>query len=318
MNLVLFVIVIICHSIEMSIYSIKDIEKLTGIKAHTLRIWEKRYGFIQTKRTPTNIRYFTEEDLSKLLNISLLNKNGFKISRIANLSPKEISEKSSAISSHSNNPKFHFDELTLSMIEMDEYKFTRIYEQHIKKSGFKNTMLEVIFPFFEKLGVLWLTGTLNYVQENYLVGLLKQKIYSEIEKLPFIPSRKKKKVMIFLSEGETQILNILFIYYILKLNGYHVINIGYQINIEDIRSAYQIHHPDYLFTFFIENTTLSMEHFMQKLSDITGKSLIITSGYPLIKLDIKPGKKIKHFDTIYEMVSYIEKMQGVNKSYSRI
>jgi DNA-binding transcriptional MerR regulator len=150
----------------VAIYSIKDLEKLSGIKAHTIRVWEQRYDIINPERTPTNIRYYKDEDLKFLLNIALLNKNGIKISKIAKMSKSEIAEKVAAISEINFEYGTQLDALTISMIEMDEYKFDRIISTNIQQIGFERTMLEVIHPFLDKLGVLWLTGSINPVQEK--------------------------------------------------------------------------------------------------------------------------------------------------------
>jgi len=134
----------------VAVYSIKDLEKLSGINAHTIRAWEHRYDIIEPKRTKTNIRYYEDEDLKFLLNIALLNKNGIKISKIADMSRSEIAEKVAAISEVNFEHGTQLDALTISMIEMDEYKFDRIITTNIQQMGFEKTMVEVIHPFLEK------------------------------------------------------------------------------------------------------------------------------------------------------------------------
>ncbi len=159
----------------MAVYSIKDLEKLSGIKAHTLRVWEQRYDIIHPHRTKTNIRYYLDDDLKFILNIALLNKNGIKISKIAQMSREEIAEKVAAISEINFEYGTQLDALTISMIEMDEYKFDRIIRTNIQQLGFERTMLEIIYPFLDKLSVLWLTGSINPVQENFMSYLIRQK-----------------------------------------------------------------------------------------------------------------------------------------------
>ncbi|MCB0642218.1 MAG: MerR family transcriptional regulator, partial [Phaeodactylibacter sp.] len=210
----------------MAIYSIKDLEKLSGIKAHTIRIWEQRYGIINPQRTPTNIRYYEDEDLKFLLNIALLNKNGIKISKIAKMGRDEIGEKVAAISEINFEYGTQLDALTISMIEMDEYKFDRIISTNIDQIGFERTMLEVIHPFLDKLGVLWLTGSINPVQENFISYLIRQKLIVAIDKEPLFINSPKPKFMIYLPEGERQELSILFMHYLLKTRGFQVLYIG--------------------------------------------------------------------------------------------
>ncbi len=198
----------------MAVYSISDLEKLSGIKAHTIRVWEQRYDIIQPKRTKTNIRYYQDEDLKLLLNIALLNKNGIKISKIAKMTNKEIAEKVAAISEINFEYGTQLDALTISMIEMDEFKFDRIISTNIQQLGFERTMLEIIYPFLDKLSVLWLTGSINPVQENFMSYLIRQKLIVAINNLPLLQSKDTKKFIIYLPEGERQELSLLFMSYL--------------------------------------------------------------------------------------------------------
>ena len=168
----------------MAVYSIRDLEKLCGIKAHTIRIWEQRYGIIKPNRTDTNIRYYHDADLNLLLNIVILNRNGLKISKIAKMSKEEIAEKVSAISEVHFDLSAQLDELTLAMVEMDEYKFDLILSTNIQQLGFEKTMIEVVYPFLDKLSVFWLTGSISPIQENFITNLIRQKLITAIDKEP--------------------------------------------------------------------------------------------------------------------------------------
>ncbi|HPG32645.1 MAG TPA: MerR family transcriptional regulator, partial [Lentimicrobium sp.] len=141
-------------------YSIKDLEKLTGIKAHTIRIWEKRYQLIEPERTSTNIRYYSDNDLKKLLNVSLLNRNGLKISNIVTMDNNEINERIVEISETSHDSTNQIEQLIVSMIDLDEQRFERVLSTSIIKIGFDDTVIKVLFPFFEKIGILWQIGTI--------------------------------------------------------------------------------------------------------------------------------------------------------------
>jgi DNA-binding transcriptional MerR regulator len=210
----------------VAIYAIKDLEKLSGIKAHTLRIWEQRYGLITPKRTPTNIRYYDDEDLKFILNIALLNRNGIKISKIAQMNRSEITGKVSELSDFRFEDGAQLDALTLSMIEMDEYKFERIVATNIQQTGFERTMLEVIYPFLDKLSLLWLTGSIHPVQESFISNLIRQKLIVAIDRLPMPGGREVQKLLLYLPEGERQELTILFMHYLAKARGYHVVYLG--------------------------------------------------------------------------------------------
>jgi len=136
----------------MASYSIKELENLSGIKAHTIRIWEKRYGIIKPARTDTNIRYYCDSDLKRLLNIAILNRVGIRISDISKLSDPEMTDKVMSVAADSTNSESNIENLIIAMVEMDEYKFDKILSRYIMHEGFENTVIKIIFPFFEKIG----------------------------------------------------------------------------------------------------------------------------------------------------------------------
>ena len=142
----------------MGKYSIKDIEMLTGIKAHTLRIWEKRYDIISAERTNTNIRFYSDAQLKMLLNIALLNQNGIKISKIASLSRDEIGQKAMEVGLMQTSDNYFQGKLIEFMIAMDESSFEAVYESSIRKLGFVHQIESVLYPFMRKVGMLWSTG----------------------------------------------------------------------------------------------------------------------------------------------------------------
>lgn len=291
----------------MAIYSIKDLEKLSGIKAHTIRIWEQRYGIINPKRTPTNIRYYQDEDLKYLLNIALLNKNGFKISKIANMSRGEIGEKVAAISEINFEYGTQLDALTISMIEMDEYKFDRIVSTNIQQIGFERTMLEVIYPFLDKLGVLWLTGSINPVQENFISYLIRQKLIVAIDREPLIIHANAPKFLIYLPEGEHQELSLLFTHYLLKSRRQRVIYIGQDMSLADLTDAYQIHQPDYIYTMISESFSREpVQHYVDTLAETFPMSTILLSGYQVVAQNVKDTEQVKIMRSLEDMLEMLE------------
>jgi len=187
--------------VALTRYSIRDLEQLTGIKAHTLRIWEKRYGVVIPKRTPTNIRYYTDEDLKKLLNISILNRHGFKISNIANLENEDLGKKIISITNKSFDSDSNIENLIISMIELDEGKFEKILTTLIINLGFEDAFIKVLMPFFEKIGVLWQIGTINPAQEHFITNLIRQKIIVAIDGLITSSNMANQKTLHPLSAG---------------------------------------------------------------------------------------------------------------------
>ncbi|MDX5478997.1 MAG: MerR family transcriptional regulator, partial [Cyclobacteriaceae bacterium] len=165
----------------MSTYSIKDLEQLSGIKAHTLRIWEQRYSLLSPKRTDTNIRYYDDEDLKLILNVALLNDNGIKISKIASMSSEEMREQVVKMTEKSLTHDDQIHALTICMIEMDEERFDKVLSTNILKIGFEQTMMNIIYPFMSKIGVLWQTGAINPAQEHFISNLVRQKLIVAID-----------------------------------------------------------------------------------------------------------------------------------------
>lgn len=290
----------------MAIYSIRDLEKLSGIKAHTIRVWEQRYRIIQPQRTETNIRYYADDDLKLLLNVALLNKNGIKISRIANMSAQEIAEKVAAISDLNFEYDTQLDALTISMIEMDEYKFDRIVSTNTRQIGFERTMLEVIYPFLEKLSILWLTGSINPAQENFISYLIRQKIIAAIDQEPLTASKDAKKFIIYLPEGERQELSLLFMQYLLKSRKNRVIYLGLDISLSDLKDACKIHEPDYIFTMITE--TFAKEP-VQKYIDRMGAGFpdarILLSGYQVVVQPVSPPENVLVLKSLPQMLEFL-------------
>lgn len=271
----------------MAIYSIKDLEKLSGIKAHTIRIWEQRYRLLQPKRTDTNIRYYMDDDLRLLLNVALLKKNGMRISKIASMDEATISDKVKELAEANFEKETQLDTLTIAMIEMDEYKFDKIISTNIKEIGFEQTMLTVIHPFLEKLSVLWLTGSVQPVQESFTTYLIRQKLIVEIDKLPVVIGNVKK-FMVYIPNGEMNELSILFMQYLLKSRGFMVIYLGQDVGISDLDTAIGIQRPDYIFTIISKPfKKQSLQEYVNQLSSTFPDVQWLFSGIQFAPKSIK-------------------------------
>ena len=165
----------------MGQYSIKELEQLSGIKAHTIRIWEKRHKIIEPSRTATNIRYYSDLDLKKIINVSLLNTYGIKISKIADMSLDDVNKKVLEISELQNDKGVHIDQMVIAMIDMEEELFEKILNNLILRFGFEKTITEIIYPFLEKIGILWQTQNITPAHEHFISNLIRQKIIVAIE-----------------------------------------------------------------------------------------------------------------------------------------
>ena len=295
----------------MAVYSISDLEKLCGIKAHTIRVWEQRYGILQPKRTQTNIRYYLDEDLRHLLNIALLNKNGYKISKIAQMSRQEIIEKVDLISSNNLENETQLDALTIAMIEMNEQKFDDILSANIQKIGFENCMLEVIYPFLDKLSLLWLTDSIQPVQENFMSFLIRQKIIVAIDQLSYPKGANVPKFMLYLPEGESQELALLFTHYILKSRGCAVVYLGANIKLTDLEDAYHIHKADFMFSIISEAfNKQSIQSYVKELSASFPAAEILLSGYQIL------SNYIPAFDNVRIISDLMGTLQYLNQKMS--
>lgn len=290
----------------MAVYSISDLEKLSGIKAHTIRVWEQRYNIIQPERTKTNIRYYQDDDLKLLLNIALLNKNGIKISKIAKMSKQEIAEKVAAISEVNFEYGTQLDALTISMIEMDEFKFDRIISTNIQQLGFERTMLEIIYPFLDKLSVLWLTGSINPVQENFMSYLIRQKLIVAINDLPLTQSKSAKKFIVYLPEGERQELSLLFMSYLLRSRKHHVIYLGQDISLADLTDACTIQKPNFLFTMITETFAKEpVQTYIEKLAEAFPNCHILLSGYQVVAQEVNPPANVRILKSLGQTLEFL-------------
>lgn len=299
------------NSSALAVYSIKDLEKLSGIKAHTLRAWETRYEILQPKRTKTNIRYYLDDDLKFILNVALLNKNGIKISKIAEMSEYEIAEKVAAISEINFEYGTQLDALTISMIEMDENKFDRIVRTNITQLGFERTMLEVIYPFLDKLSVLWLTGSISPVQENFMGYLIRQRLIVAIDKEPIRIGEGTSKFLLYLPEGEKQELSLLFMHYLLKSRGNQVAYIGQDISLADLKDACNIYQPDFIFTMITETFAKEpVQVYVDRLAENFAHSSILLSGYQVVAQEVTVADNIHILKSLQDTLSFLDDMKS--------
>lgn len=248
----------------MGKYSIRDLEKLTGIKAHTIRIWEQRYQLVKPERSDTNIRNYCDANLKRLLSIAMLNKNGHKISKIALMSDEEIAHEVMHITEHDTDSRI--DNLVLSMIDMNEQRFERILNHSILQLGFEEALVNIVYPFLNKVGLLWLTGSIIPAQEHYISNLIRQKIIVAIDGLHDGLDDGKPKYLLFLPEWEMHEISLLFYAYLLKKRGYPIIYLGQVVPFQDVKDIYEIKKPEHLLTIF--TTGELQEHLQCYIDDL--------------------------------------------------
>ncbi len=276
-------------------YSIKDLEQLTGIKAHTLRIWEKRYGLVIPKRTNTNIRYYSDQNLKKLLNVAILNRHGLKISKIAKLENEELNEKIISVTSKLNDTASQIESLVIAMIELDENMFEKILTTSIINHGFEDTFLKILFPFFEKIGILWQIGTINPGQEHFISNLVRQKMIVAIDGL-VMPTNMpgQKSFVLFLPEDELHEIGLLFYSYMLQKLGHQVIYLGQMLPFDDLKAIVKSQNPDALLTIFTSPVAKGdIESYIQKLALTFKRQDIFVSGLQFKLNECKTPKRVQ-------------------------
>ena len=230
----------------MAVYSIKELEKLSGIKAHTIRIWEKRYNLIEPHRTNTNIRYYTDEDLKKILNVAVLNRHGIKISNIARLNELELKEEILRVSRSEQPDDALVDSLVISMIDLDEHKLESIIQKSISKLGFRETVIKVMYPFLSKVGILWQSGDVYPAQEHFVTNLIRQKIISATDSLTQSFNPKARRFLLLLPEGEWHEIGLLFAQYLLKEASQEVFYLGQSVPYSDVLATGSAKQFDYI------------------------------------------------------------------------
>ncbi len=231
------------------VFSIRDLENFSGIKAHTIRIWEKRYNILEPDRTDSNIRTYNESDLKKILNVSYLNRNGFKISRIARLNDDELTHQVMKVSSSKNDSDQNFQtgKILMSAIKFNEDHFKEALAPYLKEPGIEQAYTRYFRPLLEKARILWQTGSLSRAQEQFIRNTIRQMIIIEDNKLPSPTGRDTPTVaMINTSESLTTDNNFLFYKYILKKRGFDIIFTGGILPASEVIEIYKIKPFDYL------------------------------------------------------------------------
>ena len=288
----------------MGQYSIKELEQLSGIKAHTIRIWEKRHKIIEPSRTATNIRFYSDHDLKKIINVSLLNTYGIKISKIADMSLADMNKKVLEISELQNDKTIHIDQMVVAMIDMEEELFEKILNNLILRYGFEKTVTEIIYPFLEKIGILWQTQNITPAHEHFISNLIRQKIIVALDGLP-IPPKTSKKILIFLPEGEMHELGLLFYHYLIRKTGYRTYYLGQNVPHDDLVSVYKVHQPDFMLTSITSNLSISIEKYLEQLAIEFGQAKILASGYQVQKFNGEKVGPVQTFSTAMELNKYI-------------
>lgn len=290
-------------------FSIKDLENLTGIKAHTIRIWEKRYNLLQPNRSETNIRNYSLASLQKLLNISFLNNSGYKISKIAELTDTEIPIKVREIASRVKVEDHAINAFKLSMLNFDQVLFYNTYNNLIENRTFNDIFYDIFLPLLNEIGLLWQTDTITPAHEHFLTSHMKQKILLNIERLQSLePKPESKTFILYLPDNEVHDIGLLFINYQLRSKGYHTIFLGESVPMSSLLSVLEFFDEISFISYFtvkpeVEDIPKYLQDFNALLLKDTKINLLLL-GPKLVGLDdnVQIPERITMFDSIENLV----------------
>ncbi len=282
-------------------YSIKDLEVLSGVKAHTIRIWEKRYNLLVPERTNTNIRYYSDNDLRRMLNITLLVRNGYKISKVAKWNDESVNNAVLEVSKSKTSESDFIDRLILYMINFDNENFYNLTSEIIAEKGLEEATLKVFFEFFVKVGVYWQVGSIFPAQEHYVTNIFRQKMISETDKLG-MTNQKDSTILFFLPDKEMHELSLLFYNYLAQKMGYHTIYLGQFVPWDDLIKIQKQVKIDFVFTAFINSLSKDkLENYLESLKELFGSQKVFITGWqlqvhqPIVPRNVKIIKDYREF-----------------------
>jgi MerR family transcriptional regulator, light-induced transcriptional regulator len=288
-----------------TIFTVKDLENLSGIKAHTIRIWEKRYQIFKPQRTENNIRLYENQDLTNLLNVSFLNNFGYKISKIAKLNETERQDLVKSIYSEKSKRDLAINDFKIAMLNFDAKLFHKVYDEICKDKSFKDVFYNIFIPLLDEIGMLWQTGTIKPSHEHFISYLIKQKLNSIIENLQLnTPVTNDKIYVLFLPQTEVHDLGLMFINAELINNGYQTVFLGDNIPLEDLEDFIN-HFDDITFVsyFTVAPTADELDNY---LSNFYSKILENTSNELWIL-----GKQMQYANKIPNQVRKFEGIESL-------
>jgi DNA-binding transcriptional MerR regulator len=263
----------------MSRYTIAELEKLTGIKAGTIRIWERRYRIIKPHRTDTNRRWYDDEDLVRIINIAILHRHDVKISKIATMTGEEISSQVALLTSEKSDADTHLDTLVVAMTALNEKAVNDILIRSIITRGFEITFELIVFPFLRRVGVMWQTGSVDIGSEHFVTNIFRKRLIVATDSLPQSEDPARKRVILFLPEREMHELGLLYFGFVIKKAGHDILYLGQSTPFNALTDVAERWHPDILVTGSLTGLPFERpEDYMSRLSSIFATKKILVSG----------------------------------------
>jgi MerR family transcriptional regulator, light-induced transcriptional regulator len=263
---------------RMDQFSIKDLERLSGINAHTLRVWERRYGIIEPERTETNRRRYSGSDLRRIINIAILNRNGYKISKIAKLKDAVLEEKVADLLVVPSQTETEMDAMVISMLALDANAVNDILMKSILGRGFEDTVTLLIFPFMHRIGVMWQTGTVDTGYEHFITSIFRNRIISALESLTNGRTQNKSRVLLYLPENELHELAILFFAYLIKKSGHEILYMGQMTPLESVISISKEWQPSMIVTGASTGLPVEALAYLRRLTKEFPDTKIVVAG----------------------------------------
>jgi len=290
-------------------FTIKDLESLTGIKAHTIRIWEQRYNVMRPKRKDTNHRVYDNDDLKHIMRIAYLYRHGYKISKIAMMTDEQIKqlslEEGGQKGSHLH--QVFINQLVEAMIDFDQIKFEKIFHNVLLRMGFEQTILKVIYPYMERIGLLWLVDCVIPAQEHFAANIIRKKLMVAIDGLD-LPKEGDEKFLLFLPEGEFHEVPLLFTQYMLKKHGCSVVNFGANVPLEDLSFYTERKQVDHIYTHIITNfPQRALDNFVRDLGRLFPHIPVTISGPQIVRIAPPLPDNVTLLMSMEEVLQYVRR-----------
>lgn len=292
---------------KVNYYSIKDLETLSGIKAHTIRAWEKRYDLFTPSRTESNIRLYDNSQLCKLLNVCTLLNYGWKISKISLLSKSEMQSETEKWLLDYNTQQYQaqINGLCSAMINFEEPSFEKIFANSVLKIGLTDTMIKVIYPFLQRVGMMWRTSQMYPAQEHFISSLIFKKLYTAIDSL-ITTDKSKSKFLLFLPEGEYHELGLLFANYLIRAKQHDVLYLGANVPYKNLKPSMEVWEPDYLLTFFMSTKVVkNAQNLLNSYSSDFPKKQILVAGPSTELIKLSTPENIVWLKCIHDLTTFL-------------
>jgi len=290
----------------MDRYTISALEKLTGIMAGTIRIWERRYRIIKPHRTDTNRRWYDSDDLKRILNISILYRKGIKISKIATFSGPEIEEKVKLLTRESSDTETQIDSLIVAMSDLDEERINDILMRSVINRGFEPTFTTVVFPFLRRVGIMWHTGSVDIGAEHFVSNIFRKRLISAIDTLTPPANPDAKKFLLYLPENELHEMGLLFYTYIIRKRGHYVLYLGQSTPFNGLTDVVERWHPDFLVTGALTSLPFGKpEDYLKRIGTAFRNKKILVSGILTQYAEKVSLENIIPFESLADLKKYL-------------